>query len=86
MKTTFILLIAITEFALPLRAQDGAQLEQVISNGFSYRNLGFGFQQGSDGETRPGPSSQLREIPPGEYDVTLQMGDKKLTQKARVLP
>jgi photosystem II stability/assembly factor-like uncharacterized protein len=37
---------------------------------------GFGFQQGSD----------TREIPPGEYDVTLQVGDKKLTQKARVLP
>src|SRR5215510_7871546 len=40
MKTTFILLIAITSFALPLRAQDGAQLEQVFNNGFSYRNLG----------------------------------------------
>ena len=46
---------------------------------------GFGFQQSSDAESRPGPG-QLREIPPGEYDVTLQLGDKKFTQKARVLP
>jgi hypothetical protein len=47
---------------------------------------GFGFQQGSDGEARPGPQGQLREIPPGEYDVTLQVGDKKITRKTRVLP
>src|SRR5215510_4086084 len=40
MKTTIILLIAIGSFALPLRAQDGAQLEQVFNNGFTYRNLG----------------------------------------------
>jgi hypothetical protein len=33
-----------------------------------------------------GPQGQLREIPPGEYDVTLQVGDKKFTQKTRVLP
>lgn len=46
----------------------------------------FGFQQGAEGEFRPGPSGQPREIPPGEYDVTLQVGGKKFTQKARVLP
>ena len=34
----------------------------------------------------PDPSAQLRDIPTGEYDVTLQVGDRKLTQKAIVLP
>ncbi|HEV8370173.1 MAG TPA: hypothetical protein VGQ39_19630 [Pyrinomonadaceae bacterium] len=48
---------------------------------------GFGFQQGVAGEFRPGlQGQQPREIPPGDYDVTLTVGDKKLTQKTRVLP
>jgi photosystem II stability/assembly factor-like uncharacterized protein len=45
-----------------------------------------GFQQSSDGEFRPGPPNQPREVPAGEYDVTLHVGDRKFTQKARVLP
>jgi hypothetical protein len=40
MKRIIIFLIAIVAFALPLRGQDGAHLEQVINNGFAYRNLG----------------------------------------------
>ena len=40
MRTIFIFLIGITSFALPVKAQDGAQLEQVFNNGFAYRNLG----------------------------------------------
>ena len=47
---------------------------------------GFGFQQSSGSEGRPGGTLQPREIPAAEYDVTLSVGVKKLTQKARVLP
>ena len=32
-----------------------------------------------------GPPGQSREVAPGEYQVTLQVGDRKLTQMARVL-
>ena len=47
---------------------------------------GFGFQQGADGDSRPGPPGPPREVSPGDYGVTLQVGDRKFTQKARVLP
>ena len=47
---------------------------------------GFAFQQSSDGEGPPGPQRQLREIPAGDYDVTLKVGERQFTQKARVLP
>jgi len=40
MKRFLLLLIAIASFAFPLKAQHGAQLEQVFNNGFTYRNLG----------------------------------------------
>jgi photosystem II stability/assembly factor-like uncharacterized protein len=40
MKTIFIFLIAVVSCALPLRAQNGAHLEQVFNKGFVYRNLG----------------------------------------------
>ena len=40
MKRIIIFLIAIVSFAFPLRGQDGAHFEQVINNGFAYRNLG----------------------------------------------
>jgi len=40
MKRTIIFLIAIVSFAVPLHGQDGAHFEQVINNGFAYRNLG----------------------------------------------
>ena len=47
---------------------------------------GLNRQQPSEGELRQRPQSELRDIPPGEYEVTLKVGDRKLTQKARVLP
>ena len=37
----------------------------------------------SGGEFRPGAG--FRTVPAGEYSVTLQVGEKKLTQQARVL-
>src|SRR5262245_54686377 len=40
MKRIFIFLIAIISVSHPLKAQDGASLEQVLTNGFTYRNLG----------------------------------------------
>src|SRR5262245_34973428 len=40
MRRIIFFLIAIASFALSLRGQDGARLEQVINNGFAYRNLG----------------------------------------------
>ena len=40
MKRIIIFLIAFVSCALPSRGQDGAQLAQVINNGFAYRNLG----------------------------------------------
>src|SRR6476469_7849714 len=40
MNRIFCVLIAVASFALPLRGQDGARLEQVLNNGFTYRNLG----------------------------------------------
>jgi len=45
----------------------------------------FNFQPPGDGDARPGPPGPPREIPPGEYEVTLKVGEKKLTQRARVL-
>jgi hypothetical protein len=47
---------------------------------------GFNRQQPPEGDFRPRPPGESREIPPGEYEVTLQVGGRKLTQKARVLP
>ena len=43
-------------------------------------------QQASDGGAGPGPPSQPREVQPGEYEVTLNVDGRQLTQKARVLP
>src|SRR3989441_6252596 len=40
MKRIIAILIAVVSSALPLRAEDGARIEQLITNGFSYRNLG----------------------------------------------
>jgi hypothetical protein len=37
------------------------------------------------GESRPRPAGEVRDISAGEYDVTLQVGDRRLTQKVRVL-
>jgi hypothetical protein len=37
------------------------------------------------GEFRPGPAGEVRDVSAGEYDVTLQVGDRRLTQKVRVL-
>ena len=37
------------------------------------------------GESRPGPVGEVRDVSPGEYDVALQVGDRRLTQKVRVL-
>lgn len=42
--------------------------------------------QTPEGGLRGRPPGELREVPPGEYEVTLTLGDRKLTQKARVLP
>lgn len=50
---------------------------------FLYRQTSS--QQASEADFRPGPQGQPRDIPPGDYEVTLTVGDKKLTQKARVL-
>src|SRR5262249_36397766 len=36
----FVFLCLLWLLTLPLRAQDGAQLDQVFNNGFAYRNLG----------------------------------------------
>ncbi len=47
---------------------------------------GFNFQQTSDGDSRPRPPAEPREIAPGDYQVTLKVGEKQLTQAARVLP
>jgi photosystem II stability/assembly factor-like uncharacterized protein len=37
------------------------------------------------GEFRPRPGGQVRSVDAGEYEVILQVGDRKLTQKVRVL-
>jgi len=37
------------------------------------------------GDFRQGPGPETRGVPAGDYDVILQVGDRKLTQKARVL-
>jgi len=47
---------------------------------------GFNFQQTADGDSRPRPPAEAREIAPGDYEVTLKIGEKQLTQKAQVLP
>jgi hypothetical protein len=47
---------------------------------------GFNRQQPPEGGFQPRPPGELREISPGEYEVTLKVGERKLTQKARVLP
>src|SRR5262249_36478335 len=47
---------------------------------------GLNFQQPNEGDGRPGQPGQPPEIPPGDYDVTLKVGDRKLSQKVRVLP
>src|SRR5262249_12265349 len=47
---------------------------------------GFTFQPTADGDSRPGRAVEPREIPPGEYQITLKAGEKQLTQSARVLP
>ncbi|HWP55912.1 MAG TPA: hypothetical protein VN476_17410, partial [Pyrinomonadaceae bacterium] len=46
---------------------------------------GFNPQQPPEGDSRPGPPGGLREILPGDYQVTLSVGERKLSQKARVL-
>jgi len=46
---------------------------------------GFSPQQPAEGDSRPGPPGGLREIPPGDYQVTLSVGERKFTQKAQVL-
>jgi photosystem II stability/assembly factor-like uncharacterized protein len=38
------------------------------------------------GGPRPTPGGEIRTVPAGEYTVTLQVGEKKLAQKAQVLP
>ena len=63
-----------------------ARLRRAGINRVVFQLGGFGFHQGSEGESRPGPPGQPREVPPGDYGVTLQVGDRKFTQKARVLP
>jgi photosystem II stability/assembly factor-like uncharacterized protein len=79
--------------ALTVAGPDGKTLRtlegtnKVGLNRVVFQLGGFGFQQGVAGEFRPGlQGQQPREIPPGDYDVTLTVGDKKLTQKTRVLP
>jgi len=47
---------------------------------------GFNFQQTSDGDSRPRPAGESREIAPGAYEITLKVGDKQLKQTAQVLP
>ena len=37
------------------------------------------------GDVSPGPGGESREVPAGDYDVTLQIGARTLKQKARVL-
>jgi len=46
---------------------------------------GFNFQPASDGDSQPRPAAS-REIPPGDYEITLKVGEKQLKQTARVLP
>ncbi|HKE59142.1 MAG TPA: hypothetical protein VKB46_20680 [Pyrinomonadaceae bacterium] len=46
----------------------------------------FNFQQASDGDSRPRPPGEPREVAPGEYQVTLKVGEKQLTQTAQILP
>ena len=47
---------------------------------------GSNFQQTPDSDSRPRPPGEPREIPPGQYEVTLKVGEKQLKQTARVLP
>src|SRR5262249_154252 len=47
---------------------------------------GFNRQQPPEGGFQPRPPGEVREIPPGEYEVVLKVGERKLTQTARVLP
>jgi len=68
----------------PLRTLEGASKAGL--NRTTIPLGGFNLQPPSDGEGRPGPAGQLRDIPPGEYDVTLKVGERKFTQKAQVLP
>lgn len=49
-------------------------------------NLGGSNRPLSTEGSRARPPGDVREIPPGEYDVTLTLRGHKLTQKARVLP
>jgi photosystem II stability/assembly factor-like uncharacterized protein len=46
---------------------------------------GFNFQPASDGDAQTRPAA-AREIPPGDYEITLKVGEKQLKQTARVLP
>jgi hypothetical protein len=61
-----------------LQGSQKAGINRVASEG------GGGFGGGGGGGGRGGQARAA--MPPGEYVVTLQVGETKLTQKARVLP
>jgi photosystem II stability/assembly factor-like uncharacterized protein len=76
---------------LTINGADGATLRTLEGtnkagiNRVTFGLSGFNPQPPPEGDSRPGPPGGLREIPPGDYQVTLSVGEKKLTQKARVL-
>jgi len=76
--------------AITLSAAGGATLrtlEVTAKAGINRAVIGIGGSSGRpEGDFRPGAGGEVREIPPGEYQVTLQVGGHKLTQKALVLP
>jgi photosystem II stability/assembly factor-like uncharacterized protein len=77
---------------LTIDRADGTTLRTLEANAKAGLNRvvwqlgGFNFPPVTGGDSRGGPQGQLREIPPGDYEVTLKVGEKKSTQKARVLP
>src|SRR5262249_13882481 len=52
----------------------------------AFVNLGGLNRQQAEADARPRPAGAVRELAAGEYEVTLQVGNIRLTQKARVLP
>ena len=74
--------------AVSVTAPGGAtvrRLEGTTKAGLNRVVLDLSDANRQGGEFRPRPAGEIRDVSPGEYDVTLQVGDRRLTQKVRVL-